>query len=297
MLVAREFQLYVKEVTKSQGREDLHFVEHSWADFCELYSRILQTPFGEPGMIQHKCLAYWRQIAEVVAYDLSSSKHLLDDGFLVQSPAMLRPAMEFGANLTVLAWTGKLSDWVEGRNVDVQWVTRKGLIKKSLDKCAYGDLVACLKWFVEESKTLGSDPQLTVISEELLAVHEGFRRTLNTNKYIHKSREVVTLLRRLFHDFVESFSLDRQDEAIKAGILDLRFEFMVTLDRCLLNQVASRYMEFVRLCEVAGISLTSEIRSNLVHFADEFAATLEKFEADVQPHFSSWTARHASGES
>ena len=105
MRIAAEFQGYVEELTASHRRDDVLLLERSWIDACELYSRVLRVPVeGATSTEDLKPIVPWLQMAEVVAYDLAGSKYLLDEGFLVQSPAMLRPAMELGATLAILVW-------------------------------------------------------------------------------------------------------------------------------------------------------------------------------------------------
>ena len=68
----------------------------------------------------------------------------MDEGFLVQAPAMLRPAMELGATLTVLAWSNKLSAWMAGEPVNVEWKEKNTRRTKLIDDCTYGQLASSL---------------------------------------------------------------------------------------------------------------------------------------------------------
>jgi hypothetical protein len=294
MQIARWFSAYLKDLSQQHGRDDLALVERSWDELGELYSRVLNQVAPVLSFAadrQAKPLTQWRQVAEVVAYDLAASKRLLDEGFLLQAPAMLRVAMETGCSLTTLTWSNKLPQWLAGERIDVQWRERNGLRTRRIDDCSYGQLRNALKLLVDRTKAF-DDSQLIAIVEDLEAVHELFHATLGANKYIHKSRELVNQTRWLFSRILEQAQHGSKKGEVREGLLDMRFEFHVTLDRSLYNQVISRFIELCRLIECEGVGLPQSERDGFKALATELVAAGERFENAVRPYWAAWASRH-----
>jgi len=294
MKITQQFSAYVREVAQDQGREDLTLVERSWDQFAALYSRILEQVAPVLSLDPERRarpLAQWCQIAEVVAYDIAASKRLLDEGFLVQAPAMLRVAMELGATLTVLAWSNKLSQWLAGKPVSVEWKEKNRRRTKAIGECTYGQLASSLKFLVEHTRA-SQDSQLTVIVEDLSEVHERFRRTLNSNKYIHKSRELVNHTRWLLTQYLTQAQDGSKSVAVREGLLDMRFEFLVTFDRCLYQQATSRFYELCRQIECHAVGLPQSERDGFNALATELIAAGQQFEEALRPHWAAWATRH-----
>lgn len=254
MHFAKDIQVFLKELMAEHERPDLELLERSWRSFSGLYSRVLRSAFSGRRTTDGVCLdgsfILWRGLGEVAAYDLLSAKHLLDEGFFVQSPAILRVAMEFGATMSILTWLGRLSDWTGGRPITLRWRPKnKKLQEIPIDECTYGQLVACLRQLVDDSTADSADHQLRELVQGLFGVHEEFEAALDANKYVHKSREVVTFVGWLFSEFARNRLSGHKNDGTRTGILDLRFELLLTLNRSLWGQAASRYIERVRLRE------------------------------------------------
>lgn len=299
MQIAQWFSAYLKNLSQQHGRDDLALVERSWDEFAELYSRVVKQVAPVLSLAadrQAKPLERWRQVAEVVAYDLVASKRLLDEGFLVQAPAMLRVAMETGCSLTILAWTNRLSGWLAGDLVEVPWKHKRKRKDEpfTIDNCTYGELARWLCLLVEQARNSQTDPALITIIEDLGKVHEGFRCTLDANKYIHKSRQLVNQTAWLFDEFLEHTQHgSKKAEEVGQGLLDMRFEFHVTLDRSLYHQVISRFYELCRQMELQGLRLPQSERDGFKALATELIAVGERFEKEVRPHWAAWASRHA----
>ncbi|MBI1816054.1 MAG: hypothetical protein HYR72_13830 [Deltaproteobacteria bacterium] len=295
MQIAQQFSSYLKEIAQGHGREDLALVERSWDEFAALYSRVVaqvERVLSFASDRQAKPLAQWRRVAEVVAYDLAASKRLLDEGFRVQAPAMLRVAMETGCTLTILGWSNHLSDWLAGDRVEVPWKGMRKGRRLTIDDCTYGELARWLRSLAEQAGASQTDPQLITMIEDLSEVHERFRRTLDANKYIHKSRELVNQTGWLFGQFLEQVQSESKKVEVREGLLDMWFEFHVTFDRCLYHQLTSRFIELCRLIECQGVGLPQSERNGFTALATELMAVGQQFEEALQPHWAAWAARH-----
>jgi hypothetical protein len=196
--------------------------------------------------------------------------------------------METGCSLTILAWSNKLSDWLAGDPVEVPWKGKR----RTIDDCTYGELARWLCLLVEQARRSQTDPELSTMIEDLNRVHEWFRSTLDTNKYIHKSRDVIRFTQRLLAHFGDDLLHGGKNEAVRDGLLDVRFEFHAELDRCLYGQATSRFIELCRQIELQGVRLPQSERDGFKALAAELIAAGERFEEVLRPHWAAWFGRH-----
>lgn len=159
---------------------------------------------------------------------------------------------------------------------------------------AVGKLANPLRFLLEQASACQDDGELTTAIEDLNRIHEWFRRTLDTNKYIHKSREVVGFTRGLLAHFVDDVLRGRKSEAVREGLLDVRFEVHAELDRCLYGQATSRFIELCRQLECLAVTLPRTTRDRFVPLATEIVAAGEHFEEALRPHWAAWTAGRGS---
>ena len=237
------------------------------------------------------------QIGDLIGNDLVCIKKFCDDGYYSQSVAMSRLCMESGLTLSILVSQNKLSDWLN--NVSIRVPINKGKKTKEISLCTYGNLIDAFGLMLNDKFSNSNDGSISSIfpikdlSTGILQIHKEYRSTANSNKYVHKSPEVINNQRYLLRNYllVSHQEQKQQSDLFHTIVLDIYFQLLALFQLCLTSQAASRYIELVQLLHLLDIDLGAQLKNELISIGSNLLKSNESFQKEYENFLENWNTR------